>query len=147
MSEPRFAVVEGRSVLVIERVPPIAPSLNLLLNGGRDAKQRLWPSLRVSLRNPLTITGSPSASCLSSSNASTKDDHNLRRWIEGFYTCSDNVVRYLSLQACTDCGAVCVRDRSFDTLEGLSHGRRPLRRRDEVLGWYSGARRNGRVYT
>ena len=147
MVEPRFAVVEGRSVLVIERKPPIAPTLDLLLNGGRDSSQRPWTAMRVTIRSPLRITGHPSASCLSSSNGSATDDHNLRRWIEGFHTGSDNVVRYLSLQACTDCGAVCVRDRSFDTLEGLSPGRRPLRRRDHVIGWYSGARRNSRVYT
>lgn len=147
MTEPRFAVVNGVRAMITERTPPIAPTLELMLNGGRDAKQRLWKPLRVAVRNPLRIKADPSAACMSSSSGSLNDDHNLSVWLGGFASCSDGVTRYLVLHACTDCGAVCIRDRSFDSLDGLTNGRRPLRRRDHVIGWYSGARPNSRVYT
>lgn len=147
MNEPRVAVIDGVRAMVIDRTPPIAPTLALMLNGGRDEKQRLWKPLRVVIRDPLRIAGSPTAACLASSNGSVNDNHNLSNWLAGFADCSDGATRYLVLQACTDCGAVCIRDRSFDSLDGLSTGRRPLRRRDHVIGWYTGARRNSRVYT
>lgn len=144
---PRVAVIEGVRAMIIERTPPIAPTLDLMINGGRDASKRLWKPLRVVIRDPLRIAGNPSASCVASSHGSVNDDHNLSNWLAGFADCADGKVRYLVLQACTDCGAVCVRDRSFDSLDGLPNGRRPLRRRDHVIGWYSGARRNNRVYS
>ena len=136
---PRVTTIEGHRVLVVERRPPLPPTLALLLEGGRDAAGRRWGPVRVASRDPLAIAGARQA-CL-------EQEHRLRRWVEGFHTGSDGVVRFLSLQACADCGAVCVRDRSFDGLDQLPAGRRPLRRRDHVLGWYSGARRNQRVYT
>jgi hypothetical protein len=147
VSEPRFAMISGVKAMIIERTPPIAPTLELMLNGGRDASQRLWKPMRVAIRNPLRIASSPTAACVASSNGSVNDAHNLSTWLSGFVDCSDGVARYIVLQACTDCGAVCVRDRSFDSLDDLPSGRRPLRRRDHVIGWYSGARRNSRVYT
>ena len=147
MSEPRWAVIDGVRAAVYERTPPIAPTLDLMLSGGRDDKARLWPALRVVERYPLRIASSPTASCMSSSNGSVNDDHHLSKWLGGFVNCSDGATRYVVLHACTDCGAVCVRDRSFDSLDGLPHGGRPLRRRDHVIGWYSGSRPNSRVYT
>ena len=147
MSEPRIAVIDGVRALVIERTPPIAPTLDLMLNGGRDSRNRLWQPLRVATRSLLRINASPSATCLASSHGSVNDSHRISNWLSGFTNCSDGVVRYVVLQACADCGAVCVRDRSFDSLDGLPHGRRPLRRRDHILGWYSGSRRSSRVYT
>lgn len=139
LPEARVMTIEGVRVRVIERNPPIPPSLALLLNGGRGPDGRLWQPVRVAMRWPLVLGGAR-AECV-------QQDHRLRPWVEGFHSGSDGLARYLSLQACADCGAVCVRDRSVDTLDGLSAGRRPLRRRDEVIGWYSGARRNQRVYT
>jgi hypothetical protein len=147
VSEPRFAVIDGVRAMVVERTPPIAPTLDLMLNGGRDTRGRLWSPLRVITRTPLRISGSPTASCMSSSHGSVNDNHRLSVWLGGFASCSDGVTRYLVLQACADCGAVCVRDRSFSVLDGLPTGRRPLRRLDHVIGWYSGARPNSRVYT
>lgn len=147
MSEPRIAVIDGVRARVTERTPPIAPTLALMLNGGRDVRQRLWKPLRVVSRSPLRIIGIPSASCMASSHGSVNDDHRLSNWLGGFVDCSDGVTRYVVLQACADCGAVCVRDRSFDSLDGLPHGGRPLRRRDHVIGWYTGNRPASRVYT
>jgi hypothetical protein len=147
VNEPRIAVIEGIRALVTQRTPPIAPTLELMLNGGRDVRQRPWKPLRVVTRSLLHIAGIPSASCMASSHGSVNDDHRLRNWLGGFVDCSDGVTRYVVLQACTDCGAVCVRDRSFDSLDGLPHGGRPLRRRDHIIGWYTGNRPAGRVYT
>lgn len=146
--------IGDRTVVEIVRTPPIAPTLQLLLEGGRDETGRLWTPLRTTFTDPLRLAG-PSASCLASSNGDPELDHRLRRWVEGFYLGRDGLSRYLSLHACADCGAVCVRDRSVDSLADVSGvatdirsaGRRPLRRRDAVIGWYSGARPRQRVYT
>ncbi len=139
MPEPRVTTIEGRPVLVVERTPPIPPTLDLLLNGGRDALGRPWTAMRVVARRPVHLAGS-SASCAS-------DDHRLSAWLDGFHTGSDGVSRTLRLVLCDDCGAVCVRDVSFDRLPGLSPGRQAPRRRDHIIGWYTGARPNQRVYT
>lgn len=147
MNEPRFAVIDGVRAAIYERTPPLPPTLELMLNGGRDAARRLWTPLRVVERYPLRIMSSPTASCMASSHGSVNDDHRLSKWLGGFVNCSDGAVRYVVLEACMDCGAVCIRDRSFDSVDGLPHGGRPLRRRDHVIGWYSGSRPNGRVYT
>lgn len=136
----RTTTIEGRRVLVVDRTPPLPPTLELLLNGGRDRTGRVWSALRVAFRDPLRIGGAARA-CVSN------QDHALRRWLEGFYLCGDGKSRYLSLHACAACGAVCVRDRSVEDLPvRLPAGRRPLRR-DHVIGWYTGARPRNRVYT
>jgi hypothetical protein len=147
VTEPRVAVIDGVRAMVIDRTPPIAPTLELMLGGGRDVRGRLWQPLRVAVRNPVRISGTAAAGCMASSHGSVNDDHRLANWLGGFADCSDGVVRYLVLQACQDCGAVCVRDRSFDSLDRLPTGRRPLRRRDHVIGWYTGARPSNRIYT
>lgn len=67
--------------------------------------------------------------------------HAFAIWIEGRY-----LGHYLVLLSCTNCATVEVRDRSIDRLGGLPTGSLAPRRRDELLGWYSGARRAGRVY-
>lgn len=84
-----------------------------------------------------------------------REDHRLGEWVEGFHTGSDTVTRFLALQACRDCGAVCVRDRSIDSLTNYDPDRRgpvrvsPIRerRKDHILGWYTGARPKSRIYT
>lgn len=151
---PRRMVIAGRTVLVSSRPKPIPPTLQLLIDGGRDTRGVVHSPIRVSVRDALRLGGA-AASCLASSNGDPVVDHRLRRWLEGFHVGTDGVVRYLSLHACADCGAVCVRDRSFDSLGDLSGdptdersaGRRPLRRRDLILGWYAGARPRQRVYS
>src|SRR3990172_11923540 len=139
LADPRVTVIEGRRVLVVERRPPLPPTLNLLLEGGRDTGGRLWHSMRTIARVPLHLSGTRHA-CLS------EQDHRLRDWLDGFYTGPDGIVRTLHLLACSDCGSVQVRDVSMDTLPRLAHGRLPLPRPNLLLGWYSGARRRQRVY-
>lgn len=136
--EGRLTVIEGRPVRVFERVRPIAPTLDLFLNGGRGPDGHLWQPFRVLRRFPLRIQG-PRPECL-------REDHRLGEWLEGFYPCSDGVTRQLRLQACADCGAVCIRDISFDTLP-VDTGRLAPRRRDHIVGWFTGARPGNRVYT
>jgi len=147
VSSPRFATIEGHRVAVFERNPPIAPTLDLLLNGGRGPDGYLWRALRVAVQHPLRLGGT--------AMACDAFDHRLAPWIEGFAIGRDGIARSLSVQACLDCGAVCVRDRSYDSLTAYAPdrvgaktaARRPPRRRDHVIGWYSGARRGQRVYT
>lgn len=137
--QSRLAVVDGQRVRVFERNPPVPETLELMLEGGRDTKGRAWRPLRVVVQYPLRLRGARSA-CL-------EQDHRLGPWLEGFSTGSDLVTRYLHLNACSDCGSVCVRDASFDSLEGLDPGSLKVRRKDHVIGWYTGARPRQRTYT
>jgi hypothetical protein len=137
VTQPRVTVIEGRRTLVVERTPPLPPELSLLLNGGRDAGGRFWPSLRVASREPLVLGGARTE-CAA-------QDHRLTVWLHGFYTGSDGISRTLRLLACRDCGSVCVRDVSFDTLAHLPPGRSGPRRRHHVLAWYSGSTRDAYV--
>ena len=137
--ENRRIYIDGRPVIVVERNPPIPASLELLLEGGRDASKRLWTAMRVTARQPLRIRGT-AGDCLA-------EDHRLAPWLEGIHLGSDGRSRHLRLMACQDCGCVCVRDISFDTLPGATPSRLAPRRRDNVIGWYSGARRGQRVHT
>jgi hypothetical protein len=138
MIEPRVVTIDGRKALVVERHPPLPSELSLLLEGGRDAAGRVWRALRIVGRQPLRLSGARS-SCLS-------EDHRLVPWLDGFHVGSDGVTRSLHLDACRDCGAVSVRDSSFDTLERLPTGGRPLLRKSHVIAWYSGARPSQRTY-
>lgn len=137
--EPYVATIEGHRVRVIERRPPLPESLHLLLEGGRDEASRPWSPLRVVVQYPLRLRGARSA-CL-------EQDHRLAPWLEGFATGSDGQTRYLHLNACADCGSVCVRDASYDSLEGLPTGSLAPRRRDHVIGWYTGSRPRQRQYS
>jgi hypothetical protein len=136
--EQRVTTIEGRRVLIVDRHPPLPQSLVLLLEGGRDASGRVWPAMRVVGRRPLRLAGA-SSSCLD-------ENHRLVPWLDGSHAGSDGVTRSLHLDACADCGAVSVRDTSFDVLERLPTGGRPPRRKDHVIGWYSGARPANREY-
>lgn len=127
-------VIEGRTVLVIERRPPLPARLEALLQA---------PGMRV---YPVRITGwRPDCG---------REEHRLVIVAEGRHRGPDGVVRDLRVQMCADCESVCVRDVSFDSLaayDPLGRGTvRPSslapRRRDHVLGWYTGARRNQRQY-
>lgn len=78
-------------------------------------------------------------------------EHRLTRFREGRWFARDGVRRGemldLSLRMCRDCGAVQVRDVSYDRLPGQARpAAGPPKRRDEVIGWYSGARRGRREY-
>jgi len=71
----------------------------------------------------------------------TQGLHDLQPWRQGVWRS-----RELRLSLCTYCGAVEVRDVSVDLLSGVSTGRNLPRRRDAILGWYSGSRPQGRVF-
>jgi len=124
MSEPRIAVIEGRRTLVVERRPPLPSRAGELL-----ARLRVYP---------VRVTGWRSA-C-------SDQDHRLVPLADGSYLCTDGIRRDLRLRVCADCEAIEVRDVTVDVLPGLSAGRLAPRRRDAVIGWYSGARRGQRVY-
>lgn len=126
--EPRVTTIEGRKVLIVDRRPPLQATLEAL----RRAMQVSWETT-------LTRSGARNA-CVS------EQDHRLVRFLEGRHVGVDGVVRQLSLSMCADCEAVCVRDVSVDRLARLPTGSQPLRRRDHVLGWYTGNRRGNRVY-
>lgn len=130
----RRTVIEGETVLVIERRPPLPRKLDALLAS---------PGMRVF---PVRVTG-----WRSDCGAQL---HRLVSLAEGTYRGPDGLRRDLRIQMCADCESVCVRDVSIDTLAHLDPtGRGSLRpsrltprRRDEVMGWYTGARRNQREY-
>lgn len=138
-AEPRVMVIEGQRVRVFERNPPLPPTLSLLLEGGRDAKGRVWRPLRVLRTRPLAKLGGATSACMA-------EDHRLVPWLDGFHVGSDQVTRSLHLNVCADCGSVCVRDASLDALDRLPTGGRPLLRKDHLICWYSGARPSQRQY-
>jgi hypothetical protein len=122
-------LIEGRPTLVVETKPPLPQKLDGLLG-----------SLQfVRYRDDIRPTGT-AASC-------QLRDHRFALFREGRHVGLDGIVRDLRLLMCQDCGAVVVRDISVDRLEGLPTGGRGPARKDMVIGWYSGARRNGRTYT
>lgn len=142
LAEPRIEMVEGRMVRVIDRRPPLPPTLAGLI-----------AAMRVTWRTDVRPTGARSE-CL-------REEHRLLRFIEGRHVGLDGVVRDLRLLMCADCESVCVRDVSLDGLAGAPAAR-PVRvtnpstgtsriapavaRRDGVLGWYTGARPSQRVF-
>lgn len=126
--EPRVTVIEGHRVLVVDRRPPLPQTLAALLAG-----------MRVTFRTTTPIRGTRPA-------CQSEQDHRLHPFVEGRHVGTDAVARDLRLLMCADCESVCVRDISLDTLSRLPTGRLSPRRRDHVIGWYSGARRNQRTY-
>lgn len=127
VSEPRVTTIEGRKVVVVERKPPLQPTLEAL----RRAMAVTW-------QTPVRRTG-PRAECIGRT-------HRLFHFLSGRHAGTDGVVRDLRLFMCADCEAVCVRDISIDRLARLPTGSQPLRRRDHVIGWYTGARPRQREY-
>lgn len=121
-------LVDGQKTIVVERTPPLQQKLDRLLAA----------LTRVCDYGDVRPTGARAACEMR--------QHRFLRFREGRHVGLDGVVRDLALQMCADCGAVCVRDQSIDRLPGLSPGRGGPARRDLILGWYSGARRNRREY-
>jgi hypothetical protein len=124
VGEPRVAVIEGRRTLVVERRPPLPARLGDLL-----ARLRVYP---------VRISGWRST-C-------SEQDHRLVPLADGSYLCNDGLRRELRVLICADCEAAQVRDVTIDRLPGLATGRLTPRRRDLIIGWYSGSRRNQRTY-
>lgn len=120
----RVTVIEGRQTLVVERVPPLPRRLGDLL-----ARLRVYP---------VRISGWRST-C-------SDQDHRMVPLADGSFLCFDGIRRDLRVLICADCEAAQVRDVSVDRLPGLPTGRLAVRRRDVVIGWYSGSRRGQRTY-
>lgn len=119
--------IEGQRTLVVPRQPPLPKKLDVLLR-----------TMRVDRMNRFEPSG---ASSLCAARM-----HPFKNYVEGRHVGMDGVARDLRLQMCPHCGAVCVRDISFDGIPGLAVGGRGPARRDHVIGWYSGARPNSREY-
>jgi hypothetical protein len=125
---PRWETIEGQRVLVVERIPPIPANLDKLLGEMTGVR-----------KYDVRVTGT-SRSC------EVLREHRFQLFREGHHVGLDGEARDLRLLMCADCTAVCVRDISYDRLGGLPVGGHGPARRDLVLGWYSGAHRNGRTY-
>lgn len=125
----RIATIEGQRTTVVERQPPLPPKLDQLIGS----------LFAVTTSVDITPSGA-SAMC-------EQRSHPFTTIREGRHFGSDRVLRDLLIQMCPYCGAVCVRDVSFDRLGGLPTGRGGPARRDLILGWYSGKRRDGRSYS
>lgn len=126
---PTRQMIEGRSTLVVNRRPPLQPSLDRLLSA----------IYMVTAREDIRPSGA-AVQC------EQLREHRFGLLRAGTHVGLDGLVRDLRVLMCRDCGACQVRDVSVDRLEGLPTGRQKPNRRDLVLGWYSGARRNQRQY-
>lgn len=127
--EAQYETIEGRRVEVVTDIPPLPQKLDALLSA----------MFSVSLRHDISPSGTrPECSTLRS--------HPFVAIRQGRFLGPDRVLRDLLVEMCPHCGAVCVRDISVDRMAGLPVGRGGPRRHDLILGWYSGARRNQRVY-
>jgi len=126
--EAHIENIEGRRTLVVQRRPPLQPKLDQLLHAIHT----------VTYRDDI-MPGGMSVAC-------QLRDHRFRRFREGRHLGLDGVLRDVALHMCADCGAVKVSDVSYDRLPGLPLGGRLPARKNDLLGWYSGARRNRREY-
>lgn len=129
VAEPRVEIIEGQKVLVFDEPSVLPSSLGALLT-----------QMRITYRDDNYRVGGMSSLC-------AMREHRLHPFRAGRHLGSDGVIRDLRLLICTDCETVCVRDVSVDTLgDARRQSRLAPRRRDEILGWYTGARRNQREY-
>ncbi len=123
-------MIEGKKTLrTPDNRPPLQPSLDRLLSA----------IYMVTAREDIRPRGA-------SIRCEAERIHRFGTLREGRHVGLDGIVRDLRIEMCRDCGAACVRDVSYDRLDGLPVGRRGPRRRDNVIGWYSGARRASREY-
>jgi hypothetical protein len=158
-AEPRYAVVNGQRVLVVESEGRLPQKLDQLLAD--------MAKFGFAYRDDIVPRGT-STSC------TVLQEHRFARFREGRWWNPRRITVYgshpgsqrviepglllLRLEMCQDCGAVCVRDVSPE----MAAGARPARltnlktgaeriapavgQRNVVLGWYSGARPNKRTY-
>ena len=120
-AEPRIVrISDGVFAEVVERVSPLPRRLEQLLAG-------------------LTLVKRRTVALVGVRRACTDLEHDFQLWRLGVYRGLE-----LRLALCAFCGVVEVRDISFDILPGASVGQ--PRRRDDLLGWYSGARPARRSY-
>lgn len=131
--EVKFArVADGVMAQVIERagIDPVTLRSRSPLPSKLDP---LLLGLRITRQYPARLFGAR--------RACTDAEHEFSPWREGIYAGLD-----LSLALCPFCGVVEVRDVSLDLLPGVRVGHSGPRRRNDVLGWYSGRRQSGRTY-
>jgi hypothetical protein len=132
-AETKTLTIEGRRVTVVDRTPPLPPKLDALFA----------ELFGIRLSRDLRPTGA-------TSECEVMRMHALTPIREGRHFGRDRVLRDLRVLMCSRCAAVCVRDISYDIAsvggESVPTGRNGPNRRDEVIGWYSGARRNQRQY-
>jgi hypothetical protein len=132
IAEPRFQTIEGQQTLVVERRPPIQPTLDRLLGAMYGGRRH---DIRPSGTRP---------------ECDRDRQHRFGVLREGRHVGLDGIVRDLRVEMCRDCGAACVRDISYDvSVAGervpRNAGQR-AQRRNLVLGWYTGKRQAGREY-
>jgi nitroreductase len=133
MNEPKFVrVADGVMAQVIERTG-IDPVTRRERSPLPSKLEPLLLGLRVTRQFPAQLFGAR--------RACTDAEHQFEPWRLGVYA-----GRELRLSLCPFCGVVEVRDVSLDLLPGVSAGRLGPRRRNDVLGWYSGRREGGRTY-
>lgn len=129
MTVARQSTIEGQPVLIVENQPPLPRRLDELLAA----------MFAVSQRASILPSGARR-------ECEQLRSHPFRVLRVGRYLGPDRVLRDLRVEMCPFCGATCVRDITYDRISGLPTGRRGAKRRDQILGWYSGARRNRREY-
>jgi hypothetical protein len=123
-SAPRvIRLSEGVYAQVVERTTSLPRRLEPLLSG-----------LRVTRRHGHPVVLGTRLAC-------TNAEHPFSPWLEGIYAGLE-----LRLALCPYCGVVEVRDASLDILPDVKAGHSGPRRRDDLLGWYSGQRPAGRTY-
>lgn len=126
----RLEMVEGTPTLrTPDNRPPLQPSLDRLLAAiySVTAREDIRPAgARVTCEVDRT--------------------HRFGTLREGRHVGLDGLIRDIRVEMCRDCGACCVRDVSYDRMDGLPVGRRGPRRRDVVIGWFTGNRRDKREY-
>jgi hypothetical protein len=136
IEQPKFATIaDGLRAQVIEVTGVIPPHLNAASHEGRMAScpcRPLVESMQRVKTHQVRVLGI---------RADCRDQHDYRPSMTGVYRGMD-----LLLSTCVFCGAVEIRDVSYDILPGLQAGRGGPRRRSDVLGWYSGIRANARTY-
>jgi hypothetical protein len=129
IAPPRRMMIDGQQALVVETTPPIPQRLDALLASMHS----------ITVREDIRPAGA-------ARQCEQDRTHRFGILREGRHVGLDRELRDLRVEQCRDCGAVCVRDITYDRLTGLPVGRRGPLRRDHILGWYSGARRNRREY-
>lgn len=121
--EAKVVVIEGQRAMYHPVRSILPPSMAVLLRILR----------RVRVLTPLRFAGyRPDCG---------EGNHRLVEWLNGYFG-----TRELLVSRCLDCEVAEVRDVSFDTLPNLPTGRLALRRRSDLLGWYTGSRAAQRVY-
>lgn len=123
MAEARVTMIEGRPVQIVPRTTGLPATFDLLLEG-----------LQVVARKQVVIRGWR--------RECDEQDHEFAPWLLGFYG-----GRQLTIGTCVFCETAEVRDISIDRLAGVSAGRLAPRRRNDLLGWYTGKRQAGRIYS